>query len=151
MRKELFLKTLAIGFILLFISTSCFPAVSEYIDKSRNEEIANAYENSLFWVNYTGPENGIYFYNHKILPFCVPLILCGPITVQITVYCDYGVDRIEIYLNDVLQEIIKGPGPTYVWGSSFTWASLSKISLKLNVCFFNETISDEYPILRIFC
>ena len=151
MKKEWLVKTLVIGFILLFINMSCFPAVSENIDKSRNEEIANTFENSLFWVNYTGPFNGIYFYNHKILPFCVPLILCGPITVQITVYCDYGVDRIEIYLNSVLQETIMGPGPTYVWGSSFTWARFSKISLKLAVCFFNGTISDEYTIWRIFC
>ena len=31
-----------------------------------------------------------------------------------------GVDRIDIYLNDVLQEVITGPGPVYGWSFKFS-------------------------------
>jgi len=51
---------------------------------------------------------------------------------QITFYINFtdntsGIDRIEIYFNDVLQETIVGPGPTYSWsliiagGTPFTF------------------------------
>ncbi len=149
MNKEWLVKILVIGFILLFINTRCFPAVSENIEKSRNQENANDYDNSLLEVNFTRPENGIYFYDHKILPFFVPLVLCGPITIAVTVSNYYGMD-IEIYINGVLQDIIIGPGPTYTWGFSYSWARFSKISLNLTAYTFNETISDEITIWRIF-
>lgn len=54
---------------------------------------------------------------------------------QVTFYISFtdntsGIDRLEIYLNDVLQETIYGPGPTYAWsciiygGNPFSFKSI---------------------------
>ena len=39
-----------------------------------------------------------------------------------------GMDRVEFYLNDVLQDTVTGPGPTYIW--QFVYHGGLKITIK---------------------
>lgn len=142
-------KTLVIGVIILFFTMCYIPCISGAIDKSRNKETANDYNNSPLEVTITKPQNGIYCNNLKILPFIVPLILCGAISIWAEVVPDdSGMDRIEFYINDLLQETIQGGGPEYEF--SLTWGPFSKINVKVIAYTFNETASDEITIWRIF-
>jgi len=106
-------------------------------------------KNSSFKVTITKPQNGIYCNNQKILPFFIPLILCGAISIVAEIVPNSsGMDRVEFYINDMPQHTVTGPGPAYVW--TLTWSPFSKINVKVIAYTFNETASDEITIWRIF-
>lgn len=53
-----------------------------------------------------------------------------------------GVEGVEFYLNDVLQETVSGPGPTYSWMLLY----FPPMSSKILVCglILNRNVTDEY-------
>jgi hypothetical protein len=72
-------KGLAVGIILLFVGISsistaiCTATINQYGKYLNEKECSPLRENIT--VTFTYPENGIYWNNHKIMPFSVPLIL----------------------------------------------------------------------------
>ena len=48
------------------------------------------------------PENGLYFYNSRLLPFIANTIIIGPITIELNVDDNFGIDRTEFYLDGEL-------------------------------------------------
>jgi hypothetical protein len=141
-------KCLAVGIILLFVGLAITPKIIGTSSRIRNQEIVD-YENSTLQVIITRPENGIYFNEEKILPFCVPLILCGNITIWIEVIANgSGLDRVEFYINDLLQATIPGSGPVYSW--CLSWRPFSKLNFKVIAYSFDESASDEIVIWRLF-
>ena len=146
-------KCLAIGIILLFFGTCIIPATLGINPVDSNGKNLPEKDLSLFQkginVTFTHPENGIYFNDHKILPFYVPLVLCGNITIEVVVSNGSGLDRVEFYVNDVLQETVYGfQVPVYEWYLS--WEPFSKINFKVIAYSFNETASDDIMIWRLF-
>lgn len=145
----MFNKTLVIGIIILFIGLSSTPSISRNIYEYRNEEFIKDYGNSPLQVTITKPTNGIYSNDHKIFPFFVPLILCAPISIVVEVIPDdSGMDRIEFFIDGLLQETVTGSGPQYAF--CLSWGPFSKINVKVIAYTLNETASDEITIWRIF-
>lgn len=146
-------KCLAVGIILLFVGTCITPATLWINPVDSNGKNPPEKERSLFQkginVTFTYPEKWIYFNDHKILPFFVPLVLCGNITIEVVVSNGSGLDRVEFYVNDVLQETVYGfQGLVYEWYLS--WEPFSKLNFKVIAYSFNETASDEIMIWRLF-
>jgi len=84
------------------------------------------------------------------LPFFVPLILCGAITIEVEVIPNDGWAGMEFYLNGVLQQIIIGPGPVYEISLS-SWTLFSKINLEVIAFTYDgNSASDEITIWRVF-
>jgi len=50
------------------------------------------------------PENGLYFYNSRLIPFIAKTIIIGPITIELNVDDNFGIDRTEFYLDNELME-----------------------------------------------
>ena len=105
-------------------------------------------QNPPFEVKITQPQNGIYCKDKKILPFFVPLILYGGISIKAEVTPEYSSYRMELYINDWLQEFVEGSGPDYVF--ALTWSAFSKVNIKVIAYSLNETASDEITVWRIF-
>lgn len=143
-------KGIALVVMLLFIGICVTPSICGNIDKSMNIVTIDKFKQSPFQVSFTRPENGIYCFDRKLLPFPVPLIVCGYITVEAEIEPETEVDRIEIFINEGLQEVIDGPGPfdlTWEWGGP----PFSKIMFRIQAYGLNATnASDEITIWRIF-
>jgi len=60
------------------------------------------YYNINYELTINKPENGLYFYNSRLLPFIAKTIIIGPITIEINVDDNFGVDRTEFYLDGEL-------------------------------------------------
>jgi hypothetical protein len=152
-KNTLFRKSLVCVILVLFVSTSVIPCISGNSNQSKNVAIVKDTELSPLsvTVTFTHPGNGIYYFDKKILPFSVPLILRGKITVKAEIESGSEViDRIEFYINDVLYNTITGIGPHY----DFTWAwegsIFSKVNFKIIACATDNTqASDEITIYRI--
>jgi hypothetical protein len=142
------MKGLAAGIILLFIGLAIAPIISGTNNQIRNNKPTD-YDHSTLQVIFTKPENGIYCNDYKILPFPVPLVLWGPITVEVVISNGSGLNRIEFYFNDVLLATITGPGPSYGWSAS-SWQPFSKIKFKVIAYSATESASDEITIWRLF-
>ena len=144
MRTSYVKNGLIVGVIFLFVGVAVQPSVATVQPK---EEIDN--EHPLIQVSFMKPEDGIYCNNHKILPFFIPLVLCGKISIDYKVINGNGMERIEFYINNVLQESIPGSGPHYGWFLS--WSSFSKITFGIKAYDdYGNHASDEITIWRIF-
>ncbi len=136
---------LIVGVILLFIGIAVQPSIATV----QSEEKIDI-EHTPLQVTITKPENGIYINNHKVLPFFMPLILCGAVTIKVEVIPNDGWASMEFYLNGVIQEIILGPGPVYEISLS-SWTLFSKINLEVIAFTYDgNSASDEITIWRIF-
>lgn len=150
-KKTIFGKGIVVALIVLFVGISVMPSISGNINESGDTEITNDVTYLPYQVTFTSPENGIYRNDQKILPFFVPLAFCGIITVEVEAEPVEEIDRVEIYINDGLHEIITGAGPTYE--SSYVWEGepFSKINFKAIAYGCDNTqASDEITIWRIF-
>ncbi len=151
MHNVMFKNSLVCGIIVLFVGITILPSISGNISEPRDTEITNDVSYSSYQVTFTRPENGIYCNDHKILPFLMPLVLFGKITVELEAEPVDEIDRVEIYINDGIYETITGPGPTYefycVWGGE----PFSKTNFKAIAYGCDGTqASDEITIWRIF-
>jgi len=101
-------------------------------------------------VAFTHPENAIYWNDHKIAPFFVPLVLRGPIGIECTIEPSDEIDMVEYYVNGVLCYI--NTEPPFFWPYGLlTWGSFSKISFAVIAYGTGGTQgSDEITIYRIF-
>jgi hypothetical protein len=108
-------KCLAVGIILLFIGTTIIPStigsntINSYEKNLYDKESSPLQENVT--VTITSPENAIYWNEHKIVPFPVPLILHGdnPVLVRFKIEPLNEINQIELYFNNVLQMTITIP------------------------------------------
>ena len=134
-----------VGITILLLGLAVQPSIATVQPK---EEID--IEHTPLQVTITKPENGIYINNHKVLPFFVPLILCGAVTVKVEVIPNDGWASMEFYLNGVLQNIIYGPGPEYEISIS-SYRLFSKFNLEVIVFTYDGNYaSDEITIWKLF-
>ena len=111
------MKWFALLGLLLFLGVAVAPSINADVKEPEPVPVINQNkeEFSSFGVNitFTYPENAIYWNEHKIVPFSVPLILHskGDIYVQIefTIEPLEKVSYLELYINDVLQVTIFSP------------------------------------------
>lgn len=70
-------------------------------------------------MKVTKPENALYLFDRKILPFFTPVCI-GKITVEATVESkEHGIEKVEFYIDDTLQ--YTAPAEPYRW----TWDTLA--------------------------
>ncbi len=139
MTERILYKTLVIGILVLFIGVGV------------QSTIAINSENSSFEVTITKPQRGIYFDDEKILPFIVPLILWGKISIKAEVPPEYiEMVTVEFYVKNELIETIDGPGPEFVF--PFTWRLplLGRINVKVIAYSGDETAQDKITMWRLF-
>lgn len=152
MHNVMFKKSLVCGIFVLFVGITTLPSISGGINESRDTEITNDVTYLPYQVTITSPKNGIYFNNQKILPFLMPLVLRGKITIEGEAEPVEEIDRVEVYINGGLFEIITGSGPTYEF--SLDWdgeSAFSKINVEVIAYGLDDTqVSDEITIWRIF-
>lgn len=152
-KNNMLRKGLVFALVILFIGVSVLPSISGNINSSRDVAIVKDGEqlSSSITVTFTRPKNGIYCFDKKILPFSVPLIFCGKITIEAEIESGSEVMiRIEFYINDVCQQTITGSGPQY----DFTWVwggpTFSKVNFKIVAYTMDAQASDEITIYRLF-
>ncbi len=144
MEKKKPLIVVSICAVVLLVLGSLSNVVGYQENNLRKQEIID-HENSSLQVVITRPENGVYFKEEKILPFCVPLVISGNITIWWEVINGSGFNRLDIYINDVLQYTFEGPGPEYGW-CLLPWKPFSKLTFKVIAYSFDESASDEIVI-----
>ncbi len=106
------------------------------------------------------PSDGLYWNDHKIVDYPVPLFLhyyfkiwaTIPITIFINASDAEGFERVEFYINDLLQFTMMGPGPQYgisynVTIPPFHHSSTFGIKVYVNG---GEVMSDNVTIYRLF-
>jgi len=109
-------KCLAVGIILLFIGTSIIStainatSINYYRKNLYERECSPLRENVT--VSFMFPENGIYWNDHKIAPFSVPLILHGNgilldknlilTTVKFKIEPLENISEIDVYIDGIL-------------------------------------------------
>ena len=111
------MKGFAILGVILLLGVAIAPSINADVKEPEPVPVINQNkeEFSSLGVNitFTYPENAIYWNDHKIVPFSVPLILHskGDIYVQIEFIIEPldKVDYLELYINDVLQVTIFSP------------------------------------------
>ena len=139
---------LTVGITILFLGLSIQPSLASVQPDSNDMSYVD--EHSSIEVTITEPESGIYRNNNKILPFFIPLVLCGAIAIEAEVVPYDEWDRMEIYINGVLQETVFGPGPVYEF-APLSWSPFLKIKFGIAVYTFDGNhASDEITIWRIF-
>lgn len=131
-------KTLVVGVIVLFIGVGV------------QSTIAINSENSSFEVTITEPQRGIYCNDEKILPFIVPLILCGEISIKAEVSPESEMVKVEFYANNERIETFDGPGPEFVFPFIWRLPLLGRISVKVIAYSGDETACDRIMMWRIF-
>ena len=67
------------------------------------------------------PQNGLYFFNTRLLPFTGKTIIIGPITVELDTSDNSGIDRAEFYLDGDLMNTDSSSSPEWymnlkTWG-----------------------------------
>jgi len=137
-------KCLAVGIILLFLGTCIIPGIAQNTQKPQHVATGSAFQ-----ILITRPENGIYINDHKILPFCVPLVLWGEITVELVALNGSGLVRIEFYINGLLQETITGPDSWRMDCGPFSKLTMKAIGYSKDEFGFIESDSDEIVIWRL--
>lgn len=105
------------------------------------------------------PHDGLYWNDCKIAEYPVPLFLhyyfkiWATIPIGITIETSGDLQRIEIYINELLQETIYGPGPAYSWSYNVTITPFHhSLTFGIKVLYFEseEVISDNVTIYRLF-
>jgi hypothetical protein len=137
-------KCLAIGIILLFVGTCIIPAIAQNTEKPQHVATGSAFQ-----ILIARPENGIHINDHKILPFCVPLVLWGEITVELVALNSSGLVRIEFYINGLLQETITGPDSWRMDCKPFSKLKINTIGYSKDEFGNIEFDSDEIVIWRL--
>jgi len=82
----------------------------------------NSYDTANVTIDYAlptveilKPENGVYLFNMKVLPFHQPIII-GRITVEVNaVHDELGIDRVEFYVDDDLQSTDTAEPYEWLW------------------------------------
>lgn len=151
MKKKPLFKMEITFVIVLFISIGVLPSISGNTNESRNVEIANDVERPLqLTVTITYPGNGIYCNNQKILPFCVPLVLFGNISMAIEIKPLSEVVMVELYINGELLGTITEQ-PFEFSNGTIPLKPFSRITVKV-IVYGTDGIqdSDEITIWRIF-
>ena len=140
-----------IGIILLFIGANATVAGSS-VEKKTMCTIDPP------MIDIT-PDDGLYWNDHKIAEYPVPLFLhyyfkiWATIPIVITIETSGDLERIEIYINELLQETIYGPGPVYSWSYDVTITPFhhsQTFGIKLFYFDSEEVISDNVTISRLF-
>ena len=137
-KKPVLYKTLVVVVIVLFIGVGVQSAIAV---KSENS--------SSFEVTITEPQRGIYCNDEKILPFIVPFILWGDISIKAEVTPGV-VDRVEFYAKNEIIDVIEGPGPDYTLSLTWNLPFLGRLSVKVVAYSGDETASDRIMMWRVF-
>ena len=137
---------LTIGIIILLMGVNIISSFA------RDVEIVNDVEHPLhLTVAITYPENGIYCNDQKILPFCVPLVLYGNISLEVEIKPLSEVDKVEFYIDGgFLFEITD---PPFEFGNDITpfIKPFSRTTIKIIAYSIDGSHdSDEITIWRIF-
>ena len=139
-KKSILYKTLVVGVIVLFVGIGVQSTIA-----------INSENSSSFEVTITEPQRGIYCNDEKILPFIVPLILCGEISIKAEVPPEYTeMVTVEFYVNNELYATIDGPGPEFVFPFIWRLPFLGRITVKVIAYSGDEIASDRIMIWRIF-
>jgi len=148
MKKKLLSKMEIAFVIVLFIGIGVLPSISGNTSESRNVEIVNDVEHPLqLTVTITYPGNGIYCNNQKILPFFVPLVLYGNISMAIEIKPLSEVDKVEFYVNGrFLGTITTPPFEFGIIIKPFSRVTVKVIAYGID----GSQDSDEITIWRIF-
>jgi hypothetical protein len=149
-KKPLIGKWLAVGIILLFIGASV-PIVGTSVEKN----ISSLVDQPTIDIT---PHDGLYWNDRRIAEYPVPLFLHyyfkikASIPVVVTIEASADLDKIEIYINDVLQETIVDPGLTYTWSFHVTILPFRHSpTFGIKVYFTaGEFINDNVTIYRLF-
>lgn len=149
-KKPLIGKCLAVGIILLFLGASG-PVVGTSAEKTISSPVDQP------TIDIT-PHKGLYWNDRRIAEYPVPLFLHyyfkikASIPVVVTIEASEDLDRIEIYMNDILQETIEDPGPTYTWSFHVTILPFRHApTFGVKVYFTaEEFINDTITIYRLF-
>jgi hypothetical protein len=139
MNNNVWNKSFGVVVIFLFIGAAAATSIPLHSDQIRTGQIIN--EDG--YIKITFPENGIYWNNHKILPFPVPVILHGKLMIVVqAVNC--SIFYVAFYVNDVLQFNATEPGP-YVWVLSG-----GRMFSKLTITAKSGDYTDDISVWRIF-
>jgi len=149
-KKPLIGKWLAVGIILLFVGASVAVTGNSVQKKTKTMQDTPSIELT--------PSDGLYWNDRKIAEYPVPLFLHyyfkikATIPIVITIETLEGFEWIEIYINDLLQEIIEGPGPVYAYSFNVTVTPFHHSpTFGIKVCLYGEEIlSDNVTIYRLF-
>ena len=151
--KKKSLSKIEIAFVIVFfIGNGVLPSISGNTNESRNVEIVNDVEHPLqLTVTIMYPGNGIYCNNQKILPFCVPLVLYGNISMAIEIKPLSEIDMVEFYINGELLCTITTPPFEFGNGTIPFRKPFSRMTVKV-IAYGTDGIqdSDEIVIWRIF-
>lgn len=72
---------------------------------------------SYIQMSVIRPENAVYLFDKKVLPFFTPLSL-GKITIEATATStEYGIEKVEFYIDDRLQSTILTEPYSWTWNS----------------------------------
>jgi hypothetical protein len=143
-------KCVVIGIILLFMGAGVTVGGESVQNKTMLKTNAPTFEHT--------PGDGVYWNNHKIAEYPVPLFLhyyfriCAIIPITLGFEASEGLDRIEIYINELLQETIIGPGPAYSWAFNVIVTPFHH-SPTFGIKLYHdggEIISDNVTIYRLF-
>jgi hypothetical protein len=153
-------KCLAVGIILLFVGTFIIPTTINATTMNQYGKNLHQKECSLLQkgitVTFTYPENAIYWNDHKIAPFSVPLILHYHfhlwILVKLKIEPLENISKIEFYYNGALLATWFPPGPYPNFDNiELPMTRFSHASLKI-IAYTNQGDqgSDEITIWRLF-
>ena len=99
-------------------------------------------------LTITKPEKAIYANNQKLIPFLMPLVLCGNIDIEIEAPGTF--DRMEIFINDILIDTITGPGPFSIPIFKLDGKAFSKDKIEIVGYTGSSQSSDSIIVWRIF-
>jgi len=142
---------LAVGIILVFIGASVAVTGNSVQKKTKTMQETAVIEHT--------PSDGLYWNDRKIAEYPVPLFLhyyfkiWATIPIGITIETSGDLQRIEIYINELLQETIYVPGPVYSWSYDVTITPFhhsQTFGIKLFYFDSEEVISDNVTIYRLF-
>jgi len=150
-RKTSFRKGISLSIIIFIVGIMVFPNISGKISESTDSESYSNKGGLPIQVTFTRPENGIYFFDKKIVSYHKPLVLCGQITIGAEVEPENECDRIEFYVNDFLYQEIVYEGPDF--DLNWIWGGLPFSKIKCEIIAYasdGNQSTDELTIWRIF-
>lgn len=140
-------KWLTIGIILLFIGLNV--AVMGHSTQKTGTVLHDAP-----FITHT-PDDGLYWNNRKIAEYPVPLFLHYYFKIKATftlgMSAEGEFEKVEFYLNGVLQETFTGPGPyVYTWEVMITpFRHSPTLGIKAYPS-EGDVISDTITVYRLF-
>ena len=143
-------KCLAVGIILVFIGASVAVTGNSVQKKTKTMQETAVIEHT--------PSDGLYWNDRKIAEYPVPLFLhyyfkiWATIPIVITIETSGDLERIEIYINELLQTTIEGAGPVYAWSYNVTVTPFHhSMTIGIKIFYFDseEVISDNVTIYRL--